>query len=87
MTPGPMEFRGPIRRLNGLLGPIKMTLTNQFVKDRRLFWGGRSHENLDKVGPFCLGTFFFRLSHENSEKVGPFTFSVLDHTNPKLHVI
>ena len=76
MTPGPMEFRGPIRRPNGLLGPIKMTLTNQFVKDRRLFWGGRSHENLDKVGPFCLGTFFFGNHMKILRKLGhlPFLF-------------
>ena len=70
LTPGPMEFRGPmglrgpIREPNGHLGPIKMTLTNQFVEDRRLFLG-RSHENPEKIGPFCIEDFFFQRSHEN----------------------
>ena len=87
MTPGPMEFRGPIKRPNGLLEPIKMTLTNQFVKDRRLFLGEEHIKIRTKLRHFALRPFFFRRSHESSEKVGPFIYSVLDHTNPKLHVI
>ena len=40
MTPGPMGFRGPIRRPRGFIKPIEITLTNQFVEDRRPFFFG-----------------------------------------------
>ena len=41
MTPGPMDFRGPIMGPVGFRGPsrgpIEMTLRNQYVEDRRTF--------------------------------------------------
>ena len=47
MTPGPMDFKGPIR------GPIEMTLTNQFVENRRpFFFFLRSHQNPEKIVAF-----------------------------------
>ena len=70
MTPGPMDFRGPIMRpvgfkgpsrgLMGFRGPIEMTLRNQYVEDQSsffLFW--RSHHNPDKTVAFFREDFFF----------------------------
>ena len=51
MTSGPMEFRRPIR------GLIEMTLTNQFVEDRRLFL--EITQNPENIVPFCLEDLFF----------------------------
>ena len=57
MTPVPMEFRRPIREpkgFEGLLdfkGSMEMTLTNQFVEHRRLFFW-RSHQNPKKIVVF-----------------------------------
>ena len=45
MTPGPWTLKGPIR------GPFEMTLTNQFVEDRRPFFL-RSHQNPEKIVAF-----------------------------------
>ena len=58
MTLGPMEFRGPSRGPMGFIGPIEMTLTNQFVEDRRPFFfleiTSKSGENC-AIFLFCFG--------------------------------
>ena len=51
-----MLQRGPM----GFIGPIKMTLTNQYVEDRRpFFFNRRSHQNQEKTVAFCLKDLFF----------------------------
>ena len=70
MTPGPMDFRGPI------MGPIEMTLRNQHVEDQRpffvsFFW--RSHENPEKTVAFFLEELFFLRSHLNADKTVAFS--------------
>ena len=93
MTPGPMDFRGPItgpvgfrgpsRGPIGFRGPIKMTLRNQYVKNRRPFFfeiTSKSQENWH----FSLKTFFFWKSHQNPDKTMAFSPSVLEFTKPKM---
>ena len=62
MTPKPMGFRRPNKGPMGLIEPIEMTLTNQFVEDRRPFFL-RSHKNSEKIEPFHLEDLFFFGDH------------------------
>ena len=87
MTMGLMEFRGlmglrgPIRWPNGFIGPIEMTLTNQFVKD--LFFFGDHIKIPRKLCHFALKTFFLS-SHQKSEKIVAFSLFVLENTKPEM---
>ena len=51
MTPGPIEFRGPIRGPMDFRGLMEMTLTNQFVEHRRSFFL-RFHQNPEEIVAF-----------------------------------
>ena len=64
MTPGPIEFRRPIRGPMGFKGPLdfrgrmEMTLTNQFVEYRGPFLGGITSKSEENCGIFL---FFFEV--------------------------
>ena len=89
MTPGPMNFRGPIRGLmvfrgpmglKGFIGPIEM-------KHRRPFFFLRSPE-FGQENRFNFGEdLFFWRSLENPEKSVPFFLLVLDCTKPEMRNI
>ena len=73
----------------GFIGPIEMTLTNQFVEDQRpfFFFFGDRIKIRRKLCHFALKTFFFFFfwrSHENPEKIMPFSAAGLVCTKPEM---
>ena len=62
MTPGPMDFRGPIRPLasGARQGPIETTLRNQHVRPEELFFFKDHLISTGKTVRISEKTFFFR---------------------------
>ena len=83
MTPGPMDFRGPIMGPVGFRGPSRMTLRNQYVQDRRPFFLWRSHENPEKTAAFFLEDIFFEDRIKIQRQLA-FSPSVLEYTKPEM---
>ena len=77
---GPVGFRGPSGGPMGFRGPIEMTLRNQYVEDRRPFFGGRLKNIFFIEDIFFKWRPFFWRSHQNPEKTVLFSPSVLEFT-------
>ena len=56
---GPVDFRGPSRGLMGFREPIEVTLRNQHVKNKNLFFFLMSNQNPEKTVAFFLKDLFF----------------------------
>ena len=81
MTPGPMDFRGPMvfRKAVSFRGPIEMTLRNQHVKPEDLCFG----VHLISTGK----TVRIWSSHHFSDQNTAFSPCILDFTKPEIRHI